>query len=296
MRLLSYLLAKWCLQREMQSAPKPPAKPDVACLSYATKVHDLWMLRGYTQVLAVPRVAGATSTTTMTALPPFIVVGVRVMRLGYPKKGNAGAEEEDDVDEDHVLDGGTAGAACKVWDVVAAGSGDQASLASVAGRIRDAVRGLDDELVRSTIDYLETTSTMHAACSMPATSPVPHSLPLSHPAKHAKHAHRIHRPSKQSRRPSTVSLPGATPRRQQPMAMASGAPPARWWGSDSAPYVVPADGDQEVPRPLRRRLAITDANGAVVLKVKVPSSRSEPHHPRSPGCPSSPCKKRSFYY
>ncbi|KAE8811964.1 hypothetical protein D1007_11191 [Hordeum vulgare] len=46
----------------------------------------------------------------------FIVVGmrvdnirVRVMRLGYPKKGNAGAEEEDDVHEDHVLDGGTAG-------------------------------------------------------------------------------------------------------------------------------------------------------------------------------------------
>ncbi|KAE8810834.1 hypothetical protein D1007_12454 [Hordeum vulgare] len=149
MRSLDYLLAKWCLQREMQSAPKPPAKPDVACLSYATKVHDLWMLRGYTQVLAVPRVAGATSTTTMTALPhepseepalwydlvhqqlevvaqveyvvsvrgdSFIVVGVRVdnirvrvMRLGYPKKGNAGAEEEDDVDEDHVLDGGTAG-------------------------------------------------------------------------------------------------------------------------------------------------------------------------------------------
>ncbi|KAE8785426.1 Polygalacturonase ADPG1 [Hordeum vulgare] len=38
------------------------------------------------------------------------------------------------------------GAACKVRDVVAAGSGDQAPLASVAGRIRDAVRGLHDEL------------------------------------------------------------------------------------------------------------------------------------------------------
>ncbi|XP_044951332.1 putrescine hydroxycinnamoyltransferase 1-like [Hordeum vulgare subsp. vulgare] len=61
------------------------------------------------------------------------------------------------------------GAACKVRDVVAAGSGDQAPLASVAGRIRDAVRGLDDELVRSTIDYLETAPTMPAACSMPAT-------------------------------------------------------------------------------------------------------------------------------
>ncbi|KAE8770273.1 Anthranilate N-benzoyltransferase protein 1 [Hordeum vulgare] len=98
------------------------------------------------------------------------------------------------------------GAACKVRDVVAAGSGDQAPLASVVGRIRDAVRGLDDELVRSTIDYLETAPTMPAACSMPAASPVPHSLPLSHPAKHAKHAHRIHRPSKRSRRPPTVSL------------------------------------------------------------------------------------------
>ncbi|KAF7080735.1 LOW QUALITY PROTEIN: hypothetical protein CFC21_084762 [Triticum aestivum] len=61
------------------------------------------------------------------------------------------------------------GTACKVRDVVADGLEDQAPLAPVAGRIRDAVRGLDDELVRSTIDYLETTPTMPAARSMPAT-------------------------------------------------------------------------------------------------------------------------------
>uniref|UniRef100_N1QU50 Uncharacterized protein n=1 Tax=Aegilops tauschii TaxID=37682 RepID=N1QU50_AEGTA len=69
MRSLGYMLAKWCLLREMQSAPKPPAKPDVACLSYAANVHGLWVLRGYAPVLAIPRVAGATSTATITALP-----------------------------------------------------------------------------------------------------------------------------------------------------------------------------------------------------------------------------------
>ncbi|KAE8806422.1 Polygalacturonase ADPG1 [Hordeum vulgare] len=165
------------------------------------------------------------------------------------------------------------GAACKVRDVVAAGSGDQAPLASVAGRIRDAVRGLDDELVRSTIDYLETAPTMHAACSMPATSPVPHSLPLSHSAKHAKHAHRIHRPSKRSRHhlPPTVSLSGATPRCQQPMAMASGAPPAPLpvvGQQFCAPYVVPLTVTKKSLSLSDGDFAITDANGAVVLKVK----------------------------
>ncbi|KAE8811345.1 protein LURP-one-related 15 [Hordeum vulgare] len=163
------------------------------------------------------------------------------------------------------------GAACKVRDVVTAGSGDQAPLASVVGRIRDAVRGLDDELVRSTIDYLETAPTMPAACSMPAASPVPHSLPLSHPAKHAKHAHRIHRPSKRSRRPPTVSLRGATPRRQQPMAMASGAPPAPLpvvGQQFCAPYVVPLTVTKKSLSLFDGDFAITDANGAVVLKVK----------------------------
>ncbi|VAH13679.1 unnamed protein product [Triticum turgidum subsp. durum] len=144
MRSLGYMLAKWCLLREMQSAPKSPAKPDVACLSYAANVHGLWVLRGYAPVLAIPRVAGATSTATVTALPhelpeepalryglvhqqleavvqveyavtvhgdSFIVVGVRVdnirvrvVRLGYRKKGGTGTQE-DDVDDDHVLDG-----------------------------------------------------------------------------------------------------------------------------------------------------------------------------------------------
>lgn len=146
MRSLGYMLAKWCLLREMQSAPKPSAKPDVACLSYATNVHGLWVLRGYAPVLAIPRVAGATSTATITALPhelpeepalryglvhqqleavahveytvsvrgdSFIVVGVRVdnirvrvVRLGYRKNGDTDTTgTEEDVDDDHVLDG-----------------------------------------------------------------------------------------------------------------------------------------------------------------------------------------------
>ncbi|KAI4982666.1 hypothetical protein ZWY2020_023158 [Hordeum vulgare] len=114
---------------------------------------------------------------------------------------------------------------------------------------------------------------MHAACSMPATSPVPHSLPLSHSAKHAKHAHRIHRPSKWSRHhlPPTVSLSGATPRCQQPMAMASGAPPAPLpvvGQQFCAPYVVPLTVTKKSLSLSDGDFAITDANGAVVLKVK----------------------------
>ncbi|KAM0912228.1 hypothetical protein ACQ4PT_012927 [Festuca glaucescens] len=57
------------------------------------------------------------------------------------------------------------GAAGKVRDIA---SEDQLALASVAGRVKEAVRGLDDELVRSTIDYLEMNEAPPAS-SMPET-------------------------------------------------------------------------------------------------------------------------------
>jgi hypothetical protein len=141
MRSLGYMLAKWCLLREMQAKPTP-AKHPTACLSYATEVHGLWVLKGYAPVLAMPRVAGAVSTP-ITASPHempeepalryglvhqqlevvaqleyavsvrdkrFISVGVRVdnirarvVRLGYRKNG---ADAEGDVDDDDdVMDG-----------------------------------------------------------------------------------------------------------------------------------------------------------------------------------------------
>jgi shikimate O-hydroxycinnamoyltransferase len=57
------------------------------------------------------------------------------------------------------------GAAGKVRDIA---SKDDLALASVAGRVKEAVRGLDDELVRSTIDYLEMNEAPPAS-SMPET-------------------------------------------------------------------------------------------------------------------------------
>lgn len=147
MRSLGYMLAKWCLLREMQapSPEKPDALPirlhPTACLSYASEVHGLWVLKGYAPVLAMPRVAGALSTP-ITALPHelpeepalryglvhqqlevvaqleyavsvrdkrFISVGVRVdnirvrvVRLGYRK--NDTDATEGDVGDD-VMDG-----------------------------------------------------------------------------------------------------------------------------------------------------------------------------------------------
>uniref|UniRef100_A0ACD5XPU0 Uncharacterized protein n=1 Tax=Avena sativa TaxID=4498 RepID=A0ACD5XPU0_AVESA len=133
MRSLGYMLAKWCLLREMQ-APSA-ASPDVACLSYASEVHGLWVLKGYAPVLAMPRVAGARAapiTASPQELPEepalryglvhqqleavvhleyavsvrdkrFISVGVRVdnirvrvVRLGYRKNNDA---------DDDVMDG-----------------------------------------------------------------------------------------------------------------------------------------------------------------------------------------------
>ncbi|XP_051214821.1 uncharacterized protein [Lolium perenne] len=144
MRSLGYMLAKWCLLREMQAPTPAKAGTGVhpsACLSYATEVHGLWVLKGYAPVLAMPRIAGA-SSVPITALPHelpeepalryglvhqqlevvaqleyavsvrdkrFIGVGVRVdnirvrvVRLGY-RKNDADATEGDV--EDDVMDG-----------------------------------------------------------------------------------------------------------------------------------------------------------------------------------------------
>ncbi|OEL33818.1 hypothetical protein BAE44_0005163 [Dichanthelium oligosanthes] len=81
MRSLGYMLAKWCLLREMQaaagSAAEAKAQQEVprrrtlpaACLSHATEVHGLWVLKGYAPVLAMPRVTGAASTLSIAASP-----------------------------------------------------------------------------------------------------------------------------------------------------------------------------------------------------------------------------------
>ncbi|KAF0918757.1 hypothetical protein E2562_026066 [Oryza meyeriana var. granulata] len=78
LRSLGYMLAKLWLLREMQAesaarqAPPQPAIPQralpVACLSYATEVHGLWVLKGYAPVVAMPRVTGAASMP-ITSLP-----------------------------------------------------------------------------------------------------------------------------------------------------------------------------------------------------------------------------------
>ncbi|TKV95470.1 hypothetical protein SEVIR_9G365100v4 [Setaria viridis] len=77
MRSLGYMLAKWCLLREMQAATGSAAKAEVprrrralpaACLSYAAEAHGLWVLKGYAPVLAMARVTAAASTS-ITASP-----------------------------------------------------------------------------------------------------------------------------------------------------------------------------------------------------------------------------------
>lgn len=78
MRSLGYMLAKWCLLREMQAkakrSPPPEVKPrrraiPAACLSYAAEVHGLWVLKGYAPVLAMPRVTGAAPVPPIAASP-----------------------------------------------------------------------------------------------------------------------------------------------------------------------------------------------------------------------------------
>ncbi|CAL4923270.1 unnamed protein product [Urochloa decumbens] len=87
MRSLGYMLAKWCLLREMQAtsaaaassaaakaAPQLPrprrgAFPD-ACLSHAGEAHGHWVLKGYAPVLAMARVTCApASSSPITASP-----------------------------------------------------------------------------------------------------------------------------------------------------------------------------------------------------------------------------------
>ncbi|CAN6300472.1 unnamed protein product [Urochloa humidicola] len=80
MRSLGYMLAKWCLLREMQDAaaaaaskaapphPRPRRALPAACLSHAGEAHGLWILKGYAPVLAMARVTGAT-TAPVTASP-----------------------------------------------------------------------------------------------------------------------------------------------------------------------------------------------------------------------------------
>jgi hypothetical protein len=72
MRSLGYMLAKWCLLREIEApagsaakleAPRRRRALPAACLSYATEVHDLWILKGYAPVLAMPCVTGPASTS-----------------------------------------------------------------------------------------------------------------------------------------------------------------------------------------------------------------------------------------
>ncbi|CAD6211605.1 unnamed protein product [Miscanthus lutarioriparius] len=77
MRSLGYMLAKWCLLREIQAAaagsPAAPrrrrALPAAACLSYATEVHGLWVLKGYAPVLAMPRVVTGPASASIAASP-----------------------------------------------------------------------------------------------------------------------------------------------------------------------------------------------------------------------------------
>ncbi|RLN17598.1 uncharacterized protein C2845_PM02G22750 [Panicum miliaceum] len=92
MRSLGYMLAKWCLLREIQAAGSAAAKPapqqeprhrralPAACLSYAAEVHGLWILKGYAPVLAMPRVTGPASASI--AASPHEVPEEPALRYG----------------------------------------------------------------------------------------------------------------------------------------------------------------------------------------------------------------------
>ena len=98
MRSLGYMLAKWCLLREIQAAAAgvgsaAAAAPrrrrrralPAACLSYATEVHGLWVLRGYAPVLAMPRVVvtgPAASASASIAASPHEVPEEPALRYG----------------------------------------------------------------------------------------------------------------------------------------------------------------------------------------------------------------------
>ncbi|KAK1276919.1 hypothetical protein QJS04_geneDACA001675 [Acorus gramineus] len=128
MRAVGYMLAKWCMLRDLQNCPRP----DQLGFAYAAETHGLLALRGYAPVTAMPRVdqrpARAANLETylkasesllryalahqqleaviqleysITAHERFIKVSVRVdnlrfhvVRLGYGK-GGGGAETEE---------------------------------------------------------------------------------------------------------------------------------------------------------------------------------------------------------
>lgn len=135
MRSLGYMLAKWCLLREIQdetaesttpsseleNRPPPPRLIPAACVSYAAEAHGLWVLRGYAPVLAMPRVVAAApeddpalryglAHTQLEAVAQleyavragagFLAVSVRVdnVRLRVARLGFRGADAERDQD------------------------------------------------------------------------------------------------------------------------------------------------------------------------------------------------------
>ncbi|RLN42145.1 uncharacterized protein C2845_PM01G18610 [Panicum miliaceum] len=131
MRSLGYMLAKWCLLREIQAAAVKPAPQQevprrrralpAACVSYAAEAHGLWVLRGYAPVLAMPRVTGPASAS-VAASPheapeePALRYGLvhqqleAVAQLEYAVRDDAGgADDDDDAQDDaagaDVMDG-----------------------------------------------------------------------------------------------------------------------------------------------------------------------------------------------
>lgn len=90
MRSLGYMLAKWCLLREIQAAAAGPvaaprrrrALPAAACLSYATEVHGLWVLKGYAPVLAMPCVTATGPASASIAASPHEVPEEPALRYG----------------------------------------------------------------------------------------------------------------------------------------------------------------------------------------------------------------------
>ncbi|KAG1342016.1 hypothetical protein COCNU_05G002450 [Cocos nucifera] len=133
MRSLGYMLAKWCLLRELQPAAGRRL-PATCCPSYAAEAHGLWVLKGFAPVSAMAPVGTGSFSTHLEAKgavlryamahqqleavvqleytvcmrdPRFIKIGVRVdnirlhvVRLRFGRK-NEGEESDDVEDERH---------------------------------------------------------------------------------------------------------------------------------------------------------------------------------------------------
>ncbi|CAN6289081.1 unnamed protein product [Urochloa humidicola] len=96
MRSVGYMLAKWCLLREMQTAASAKAAPPqdelpiprrrrglpAACLSHAAEAHGLWVLKGYAPVLAMPRATGAASASDPITASPHEAPEEPALRYG----------------------------------------------------------------------------------------------------------------------------------------------------------------------------------------------------------------------